>query len=79
MARTIRLKASRRALDNFWQSDKRGFADQVEILAINDATARISALQGGQVHMINMVEPKVVDLVKRVPGLKGRGRVRSRL
>lgn len=55
---------------NFWQSDKMGFADQVEIIAINDATARISALQGGQVHMINMVEPKVVDLVKRAPNLK---------
>lgn len=55
---------------NFWQADKMGFADQVEIIVINDATARISALQGGQVHMINKVEPKVVDFVKRVPNLK---------
>ncbi|RWI00199.1 MAG: ABC transporter substrate-binding protein [Mesorhizobium sp.] len=52
---------------NYWQADKRGFADQVEIIVINDTTARISALQGNQVHMINRVEPKVVDLVKRVP------------
>ena len=51
---------------NFWQADQRGFADQVEIIVINDATARVSALQGGQVHMINRVEPKIVDLVKRV-------------
>ncbi|PBB41222.1 peptide ABC transporter substrate-binding protein [Mesorhizobium sp. WSM3866] len=55
---------------NFWQSDKMGFADQVEILAINDTTARVSALQGGQVHMINKVESKVVDLIKRVPNLR---------
>ncbi|AZO50311.1 MAG: ABC transporter substrate-binding protein [Mesorhizobium sp.] len=55
---------------NFWQSDKMGFADQIEILAINDATARVSALQGGQVHMINKIVPKVVDLIKRVPNLK---------
>ncbi|TIX82913.1 MAG: ABC transporter substrate-binding protein, partial [Mesorhizobium sp.] len=55
---------------NFWQSDKMGFADQVEILAINDNTARVSALQAGQVHMIYGVEPKVVDLIKRVPNLK---------
>ncbi|RWK73196.1 MAG: ABC transporter substrate-binding protein [Mesorhizobium sp.] len=53
----------------YWQSGKMGFADQVEIIVINDTTARISALQSGQVHMINRVEPKVVDLVKRVPGV----------
>ncbi|RWJ45242.1 MAG: ABC transporter substrate-binding protein [Mesorhizobium sp.] len=55
---------------NFWQSDKMGFADQVEILVINDATARVSALQGGQVHMISKVEAKVVELIKRVSSLK---------
>ncbi|MER8480842.1 ABC transporter substrate-binding protein [Mesorhizobium sp. M1163] len=55
---------------NFWQPDKMGFADQVEILAINDNTARISALQSGQVHIIDKVEPKVVDLIKRAPNLK---------
>jgi hypothetical protein len=49
--------------------DKRGHADQVEIVVINDATARTSALQGGQVDMINRVEPKIVDLIKRVPGV----------
>ncbi|RUV71179.1 ABC transporter substrate-binding protein [Mesorhizobium sp. M5C.F.Cr.IN.023.01.1.1] len=55
---------------NFWQSDKMGFADQVEIVVINDTTARVSALQGGQVHMINKVETKVIDLIKRAPNLK---------
>ncbi len=54
---------------NYWQGDKIGHADQVEILVINDATARTSALQSGQVHMINRVEPKIVDLVKRTPGI----------
>ncbi|MET3595061.1 peptide/nickel transport system substrate-binding protein [Mesorhizobium shonense] len=53
---------------NYWRND-RGFADQIEIVVINDATARMSALQGGQVHMINRVEPKVVELIKRVPGI----------
>ncbi|KAJ0339422.1 hypothetical protein COL154_014220, partial [Colletotrichum chrysophilum] len=53
---------------DYWQPDKYGFADQVEIIVINDATARMSALQGGQVNMINRVEPKIVDLVKRLPG-----------
>ncbi|KRB34406.1 peptide ABC transporter substrate-binding protein [Mesorhizobium sp. Root695] len=54
---------------NYWQGDKAGHADQVEIVVINDATARLAALQGGQVHMINRVEPKVVDLVKRIAGV----------
>lgn len=54
---------------NYWGGDKLGHADQVEIVVINDATARLAALQGGQVHFINRVEPKVVNLVKRVPGV----------
>ena len=54
---------------NYWQPDKMGFADQVEIIVINDATARTAALQGGQVQVINRVEPKIVDLIKRVPGV----------
>jgi len=53
---------------NYWRDD-RGFADQIEIIIINDATARTSALQGGQVDMINRVEPKIVELIKRVPGV----------
>ena len=53
---------------NYWQGDKMGHADQIEIIVINDATARISALQSGQVHMINRVEPKIVDLIKNVAG-----------
>lgn len=55
--------------ENYWQGDKLGHADQIEIVVINDATARTAALQSGQVHMINRVEPKIVDLVKRIPGV----------
>ncbi|MGE0500516.1 MAG: ABC transporter substrate-binding protein [Rhizobiaceae bacterium] len=54
---------------NYWRGDKIGHADQIEIIVINDATARTSALQGRQVHMINRVEPKIVELVKRVAGV----------
>ena len=54
---------------NFWGGDAMGHADQVEIVIINDATARLAALQGGQVHMINRVEPKVVSMAKRIPGV----------
>ncbi|MFM2278148.1 MAG: hypothetical protein RLZZ444_379, partial [Pseudomonadota bacterium] len=54
--------------DGYWNPDF-GFAGTIEILVINDATARMAALQSGQVNMINRVEPKIVDLVKRLPGV----------
>jgi len=54
---------------NYWDGDNRCHANTVELTVINDATARLAALQSGQVHMINRIEPKVVDLVKRVPGV----------
>lgn len=62
----IRLGGERFA--SYWRDD-RGFADQIEIVVINDGTARNSALQSGQVHMINRVDPKVVELLKRFPAI----------
>jgi len=63
---------------NFWDAENMGFADQVEIVVINDATARTAALQGGQVHMINRIEPKTVALLKNmkkvmIKNVSGRG------
>jgi peptide/nickel transport system substrate-binding protein len=49
-----------------------GHADEVEILVINDNTARTAALQSGQIHMINRVDPKIVELLKGVPGIRSR-------
>jgi peptide/nickel transport system substrate-binding protein len=51
---------------NDWRSD-RGYVDSVEIVVINDATARTAALSSGQLHFINRVDPKTVDLLKRAP------------
>jgi peptide/nickel transport system substrate-binding protein len=53
---------------NYWADDG-GFADQVEIIVINDNTARTAALQSGQVHMINRVDPKIVELLTGAPGM----------
>ncbi|MDP3960740.1 MAG: ABC transporter substrate-binding protein [Pseudorhodobacter sp.] len=47
----------------------RGHYDGLEILVINDATARTSALQSGQVHMINRIDPKVANLLAKTPGV----------
>jgi len=60
-----------------WNTE-RGHYDNVEILVINDSTARTSALQSGQVHVINRVDPKVAKLLDRAPtvhvkNVSGRG------
>jgi peptide/nickel transport system substrate-binding protein len=47
---------------NYWDSG-RGHADQVEILSINDNTARTAAIQSGQIHIMNRVDPKIVELL----------------
>ena len=62
---------------DYWD-DTRGHFDSSEILVINDTTARTTALQSGQVHIINLIEPKIADFLKKVPGIvlertQGRG------
>jgi len=53
----------------YWNAGKLGHADQVEVLVINDSQARMVALQSGNVHLMNRVEPKVIELVKRIPNV----------
>jgi peptide/nickel transport system substrate-binding protein len=55
--------------ESHWNAAKQGFADQVEILVINDPTARVAAFQSGKVDMIDRIEPKTVALLKRLPGV----------
>ncbi|MEZ4608106.1 MAG: ABC transporter substrate-binding protein [Deinococcales bacterium] len=52
--------------------------DSFEILVINDPTARSSALQTGQVHVINRVDPKAVSFLAQsrhvsIQNASGRG------
>jgi peptide/nickel transport system substrate-binding protein len=53
---------------NYWDPNL-GNAGTIELVVINDDTARVSALQSGQVHMVNRVPPKVAGLVDRMPGI----------
>ncbi|EIC85062.1 ABC transporter substrate-binding protein [Serratia sp. M24T3] len=53
---------------NYWKPD-RAFVDAVEVLVINDPTARTNALISGQVHAINRIDFKTVDFLKRSPML----------
>lgn len=54
---------------DYWK-EGRAHADTIETLALNDATARTSALQTGSVHFINRLDPKTVGLLQRVPGMR---------
>ncbi len=47
----------------------RGHYDGVEVIVINDNTARTSALQSGQVDIINRIDPKVAKLLGKTPGV----------
>ncbi len=53
---------------NSWRTDV-GFVDSIEILVMNDNTARMAALQSGQVQMVNRVEPKTVSLLQAAGGV----------
>lgn len=54
---------------NYWK-EGRAHVDTVEVLAINDMAARVSALQTGAVHIIHRVDPKIVPLLRRNPDIK---------
>lgn len=54
---------------DYWDTT-RGHYDGVEITVINDTTARMAAIQSGQVHIANRVDPKIAKLLSRAPGLE---------
>jgi peptide/nickel transport system substrate-binding protein len=49
--------------ENFWKPGK-PYLDQVELIGINDASARTNALLSGDVQLISMLSPNAVDMVK---------------
>ncbi|MES0810072.1 ABC transporter substrate-binding protein [Roseibium sp. SCPC15] len=63
----LRYKFER--FEDYWD-DSRGHYDSVEIIVINDDTARANALQSGIVHAINLVSPKTAKLMARNPAVK---------
>jgi peptide/nickel transport system substrate-binding protein len=63
------VQAQTKKNPNDWRTD-RGFVDSVETLAINDPTARLSALQSGAVHLISRVDPKSAAALETIPQLQ---------
>jgi peptide/nickel transport system substrate-binding protein len=54
---------------NYWKAGRAHF-DGAEILAINDATARTSALQSGAIDVMHRVSTKTVALLARVRNIE---------
>lgn len=53
---------------SYWRPD-RGHVDAVETTVINDATARVAALQGGAIDIANAIDYKIANLMKRLPNI----------
>ena len=54
---------------NYWKQG-RAHVDSIELTCINDTTARTSALISGAVHVINRLDGRTVDLLKRKPNVQ---------
>ncbi|MCT4655118.1 MAG: ABC transporter substrate-binding protein [Cohaesibacter sp.] len=63
----VRIKLKRR--DDYWKEGRAWF-DEVEIIHINDPTARQNSLATGEVDLIDRVDTKTVHLLKRFPGVE---------
>ncbi|MGH1412503.1 MAG: ABC transporter substrate-binding protein [Pelagimonas sp.] len=54
-------------VDSHYKDGKAGWFDSVELIAINDASARMNALMTGQVDAVNRVDFKTESLLKANP------------
>ena len=63
------IRCITKKVGNYWKKD-RAFVDSIELTCINDTTARTTALISGAVHVINRLDGRTVDLLKRKPGLQ---------
>ena len=54
---------------NYWKKGRAHFAE-IETLAINDLTARTTALKTGEVDFINRCDPKTFQLLTRMPSIQ---------
>jgi len=61
------VRAHFRRNPNYWREG--AWVDEVEVIVINDVSARTNALMSGQVDVINQLDYKTVDLLKSRPGI----------
>ncbi|WP_324753455.1 ABC transporter substrate-binding protein [Roseovarius sp. Pro17] len=53
---------------NYWKSDRAHF-DSIHMLAIRDVNARTTALQTGEIDVMNSVDPTTANLMAVMPGI----------
>lgn len=53
---------------SYWRPD-RGHVDEVQTTAMNDTTARVSALQGGTIDIANAIDYKLASIMARLPNV----------
>lgn len=53
--------------DNYWKAGQ-PYLDQIELVSISDAAARVNALLAGDVHLINSVDPRSTQRIASTPG-----------
>jgi len=58
------VRAATHKNPNYWRTD-RAFVESIESLAVNDDTARLSALMSGSAHLINRVDPASVASLEK--------------
>ncbi len=54
---------------NYWKAGKGNF-DRVEMITINDQSARINALKTGKIDIADRLDLKTIHLLGRIPGIK---------
>lgn len=54
---------------NYWKSDL-PLVDEVETFAIPDKVARVNALLAGEIHLMAMLDPGLLDKIKATPSVK---------
>jgi len=54
---------------NYWKKNRAHF-DEVEVISISDASARITALKTGKIDLMNRVDLKMANLLKKTPGIQ---------
>ncbi len=64
----VRLVCSR--VDGHYKDGTAGWFDSVEIIAINDVSARMNALLTGQVHAVNKIDFKIEALMRANPNIE---------
>lgn len=56
--------------ENFWNAGNVGWLDSAEVIVVTDNAARMNALRAGEADVINRVDIKTANLLKRVPDMQ---------